>query len=226
MEDGARLVGSTQQKVRHPAKYTESIVQTMITELEPGMLVFDPFAGTGKIFDLIDGIDWVGMEIEKEWADLHPNTLCGNVFTDIPSWWREIFNAIAVSPCYGNRYADNHNPKDGSERRGYKHDLGHDLHPDNSGQLQWGEHYRYFHKKAWPLIIDTLEPGGLFLLNISNHIRGGEEMHVWEWHVQQLIIMGLQLQHIYVVDTPRMRKGQNYKARVNSEYVFAFRKVT
>jgi DNA modification methylase len=219
-------VGATQQKVKHPARYSNSIIDVMAEVIEPGALVFDPFAGTGKIFDCLPEIDWVGMEIEKEWADLHPNTLHGDIFTDIPPWWREFFDWIATSPCYGNRYADNHNPKDGSERRGYKHDLGHDLQPANSGQLQWGESYRLFHEQAWTLIVGLLAKRGKLVVNISNHIRDFEEQHVWEWHVDFLINnCGLVLRKVIPIDTPRNRKGKNYKARVNCEYVFVFEKV-
>ena len=78
-----------------------------------------------------------------------------------------------TSPTYGDRLADHHDARDGSVRHSYKHDLGRDLHPDNSGAMQWGPAYRDFHTAAWVEVRRVLRPGGRFVLNVKDHVRGG-----------------------------------------------------
>ena len=82
----------------------------------------------------------------------------------------ESFDAVVTSPTYGNRFADKHNAKDGSIRRSYTHDLGRTLHAENSGSMQWGQAYRDLHVKAWAECFRVVRPGGLFVLNISDHV--------------------------------------------------------
>ena len=98
----------------------------------------------------------VGVEIEPEWATLHADTVIGSAldlrFDD------ESFDAVCTSPCYGNRLADSHDAADGSLRRSYTHDLGHKLHADNAGALQWGKRYRGVHTQAWEEAWRVLEP--------------------------------------------------------------------
>lgn len=104
----------------------------------------------------------------------------------------------------------------------YRHVLGRPLHPDNSGQLQWGEKYCAFHRKAWGEVARVLKPGGLFLLNISNHIRDKKEQAVMPWHLKACLEGGFKLLDMETVETPRMRFGENHGARVAHEYVLVF----
>lgn len=57
------------------------------------------------------------------------------------------FDAICVSPVYGNRVSDSHNAKDGSKRVTYTHMLGRKLTDGNTGCLQWGEKYKQAHQE-------------------------------------------------------------------------------
>jgi DNA modification methylase len=107
-----------------------------------------------------------------------------------------------------NRYAD-HDAYDRSSRRSYTHDLrvmtndpDRDLHPDNAGLLPWGPAYRAFHERAWREARRVLRPSGLFILNISNHIRNGVEQPVTEWHTAEILALGFNLEDGRLVHNP------------------------
>lgn len=214
----------------HPAKYTD----TILTELA-GILadeqarrgpirVLDPMAGIGRIHTLASlGIITVGVELEPEWAEQHPDTLVGDAlnlrFADAT------FSAIVVSPAYGNRLADSYagDPK-GSRRLTYRISLGRPLSPSNGGQLQWGSAYRAMHTAAWREADRVLRPNGLMVLNVSNHIRDGAEQLVAEFHLRTLLDLGHRLVEVRRVATPRHRHGQNHEARVDGELIIVTRK--
>jgi len=153
---------------------------------------------------------------------MHRNTIQADAL-NLP-FKDDSFDCIATSPTYGNRFADSHEAKDGSERRSYTHDLGRKLHQNNSGSLHWGDAYRDFHERAWAESLRVLKPGGIFILNISDHIRGGELMPVSEWHIKALKSLGrgFILREVIDVPTPRMRFGENSGARVEAEHVIKF----
>lgn len=133
--------------------------------MKPGWKVLDPNAGIGKIHLLAErcGIETVGIEIELDWACAHPRTLVGNAFY-LPFKDNE-FDAICVSPVFGNRMSDHHDAKDASKRITYRHMIEHELHPDNTGQLQWGATYRDAYKLMWTEAVRVMKPEGVFILN-------------------------------------------------------------
>jgi len=210
--------------MKHPAKFTPSILAAIEPLLPESGKVLDPFAGTGRVHELETPARCTfGIEIEPEWAAMHPRTYVGNAL-DLPfcDWWAD---AIVTSPTYGNRMADHHEAKDGSRRMTYRHTLGRPLSADNSGQLQWGREYQAFHRTAWSEAIRVLVPGGLFVLNIADHVRKGEVQRVSLWHWQCLRYgLGLETVSVRKVRTPGMRFGQNGAARVGHEFVIAMRK--
>jgi hypothetical protein len=220
--------------VSHPAVYSSALLPIFVKILrehfEDGPVrVLDPFAGVGRIHELAtmdSRFETVGVEIEKEWADLHPRTIKGNTLTVRRRFDDESFDAIVVSPTWGNRMADSHNPKDASLRRSYKFDIGRDLHSDNSGQLQWGSHntkYQRFHVRAWKQVLHLLKQDGLFLLNCKDHIRAGKRQPVTRWHIDTLKALGCVVLEEITVATPGMRFGANRDKRLE-EYVVVLQK--
>ena len=205
----------------HPAKFSDEIVPILAKYMNGYTRVLDPFAGTGRVHEAADaaGIDSMGVEIEPEWANEHARTVVGSAL--ILPYNEGAFDCICTSPCYGNRLADHHDAQDGSTRRSYTHDLGRDLTPGNAGLLQWGDEYKSFHVDAWDEAFRVLAPNGRFILNISDHIRDGEQIQVSAWHLDYLArVLGLGISAMIPVETKRMRYGENAEARPLVEYVF------
>lgn len=218
--------------VKHPAKFSDPILERIGDLLDyhgwPHR-VLDPFAGTGRVHDL--GVDpdfdlpWrpqtVGVEIEPEWASLHAGTIVADTLA-LP-FADATFDGMVTSPCYGNRLADAHNAQDGSIRHSYTHDIGRKLHPNNSGQFQWGPKYWEFHDAAWSECLRVLGPDALVIVNVSNHIRGGVEQLVTEWHLQWFLAHNCRILDLDRVCTQRLRHGANREARARYENLLVLR---
>lgn len=209
--------------VSHPARFTSTLIPVFaeILRARDVRRVLDPFAGTGRVHELGEyGFVTVGVEIEPEWAGLHERTQVGDAlhlpFDD------GSFDAIVTSPCYGNRLADSHNASDPERRRSYTHDLGRTLSAGSSGGMQWGDEYRAFHAAAWGEAWRVLEPGAVFVLNVKDHIRGGERQYVAGWHVTELCRQGFELLYHLEIEAPSLRAGTNREARVGGELVYVF----
>lgn len=207
--------------VSHPAKYSDALLPVFARLLQGCPSILDPMAGTGKIFklqELLRPTPFIcGIELEPEWACLQSGMVVGNALRlPFPD---QSFSAINVSCTYGNRLADHHVAKDGSLRHSYTHDLGHPLHPDNSGQLQWGTAYQDFHWAAWAEARRVLLPHGRFVLNIKDHIRKGQVVPVTAFHVACLTDLGFIVREEVCIETPALRYGANREARVPYESV-------
>jgi hypothetical protein len=225
--------------VKHPAKFSKAIIEQINDILlrytaVDGTLV-DPFAGVGGVFDVVWPGHIVAIELESEWAMQawdksrnHPEhrdiVHIGDAFAVLPQL--EKMAAVVTSPAYGNRMADSHTVGEGdlSKRMTYTHTLGRKLSAGNSGQLQWGDEYRDFHNRAWQMVHESLTTNGLFVLNVSDHIRTGKLQKVCLWHVVACLKVGFKLIDTRKVVTPRMGYGANGNKRVDGEMIYTFRK--
>lgn len=219
--------------VQHPAKFSVSIVEVAAPFLSGYSPVLDMFAGTGGIYRILeygyDGNeqDIIAVELEPEWAACHPLIKQGDALhLDLPD---NSVQAVFTSPSYGSRMSDSFVPGEGWEeakktRNTYAHKLGRKLSPGNGAAFQWGAAYCEFHRAAWKEAKRVFDKsaGGPFILNTSNHIRGGVEQKVTEWHVGQMLELGFTVDREFKVLTPRNGFGANGKARVGYESVHIF----
>lgn len=103
---------------RHPAKFSKPILAAIRKVLVPEaqavghLKVLDVFAGQGGVHELAEQcVSTLGVELQPEWAAAHPDTIVGDA-TALPAEWRDRFDALVTSPCYGNRMADHHDARD------------------------------------------------------------------------------------------------------------------
>lgn len=219
-------------QTRHPAKYSDEFLPIFAEKLAGVYRVLDPFAGVGKLGEIkkhgFNGIVYAN-EIEPEWAALGLLGGCDVVTRGDAEYLGDIyapgyFDAICTSPTHGNRMADHHEAKDGSRRNTYKHCLGHNLTAGNTGAMQWGEAYREKHERIYAALAPLVKTGGLFVLNVSDHIRKGEQIHVSDWHRETLERHGFRLIDDVQIETRRNRFGANADKRVSCEHIFTLKK--
>lgn len=228
MQPATLPMTTTPTTPRHPARYTAALLPIFADALRGvSGIVLDPFAGTGHALErlarMVPAATFVGIEIQPQYVATGPALLrLGSAlaldFTD------GSVDAIVTSPTYGNRMADHHDARDTSKRNTYRHALGAELHPDNSGALQWGPEYRDFHKRAWAEAVRVLAPGGRMILNIKDHVRAGRRQPVAAWHAAELERQGLEPTGNRLVYTTGNGFGANGATRIPFEIVATFRK--
>lgn len=211
--------------ISHCAKFSDALLPIAFEMLQAndcGPRVLDPFAGTGKGVDYLrkHGYQAWGVDLEPEWADLSANVMQGNAL-DL-QWPDGYFDGIFTSSTYGNRMAD----KDmrASVAGTYAKSLGRHASDGSSCHLQWGDDYRAFHVAAWREAHRVLAIGGLFLLNIKDHVRRKQVIKVCDWHAGTLIGLGFHFIDAQLVPTPSLRNGQNSESRVEGEWLQLWRR--
>lgn len=216
--------------IKHPATFTDKFIPIFAELLKDRSIVLDPFGGVGKLASIKD-YGFSGKifcnEIEEEWVTASDYKVDEWHIGDASNMsWAEnnYFDAICTSPTYGNRMADHHNAKDNSRRITYRHYLGRPLSDGNTGKMQWGKKYKDKHEDVYKECIRVLKPDGLFIVNVSDHIRKGELIKVADWHKEVLKSLCSTFLCEKVVETQRMRFGKNSDARVNSESILVFKR--
>jgi tRNA G10 N-methylase Trm11 len=122
----------------------------------------------------------------------------------------------ACDVCHGSGFKS-------SKRYTYRTYLGEPLAANNAGGMQWGPAYRTLHRLAWHELARVLKPGGVFLLNISDHVRGGRLQGVDLWHAACCAAVGFELIEQVPVTTQRSRNGANSELRDLVEWILVFK---
>lgn len=214
--------------MKHPAKYSNEFIPVFAELLDGCESVLDPMAGTGKLA-LIKQRDFSGLVYCNDildWGDCKESGVDVWTFRDavrLP-YSDCFFDAICTSPTYGNRMADHFDASNSKGRITYRHCYGQPLSEDNTGRMQWGSKYRGKHKEIYRECLRVLRPGGIFILNISDHVRRGARQTVTAWTVGVLIEYGLTVVEKRNFETKRMRFGENADVRVDCEHVITLRK--
>lgn len=196
----------------------------------------------------------IGGELEPEWAAASgPGCVVADALR--PPWGPDSIDVVVSSLAYGNRMADSYpgggvcrrcaglgtvsplidpspcdrcggGGRDVSSRMTYRIALGRPLSRGSAARVQWGPEFRGLHGRALARMAHYLKPGGLVMLNLSNHIRGRQVVPVVEWHLHALVRLGFLVQEVREVGTRRYGHGANREARVDAEHLLMFRKPT
>jgi len=221
---------------RSPAPFSTPILERLsaiVIDWEGPIL--DPYAGNCLIHTLGRDDTWA-TEIEPEFCAVSPEpdrTFCADsrfVPVLIESGRIPRPKAIVTSPDYGNRMADQYlgTPAEVAaraetgrlpRRRSYAISLNRRVSEGSGAGHQFGPEYCRIHEAVMSSVTSVLEPGARLALNVSNHYRGGELVHVFPWWVTLIARLGWRVDAIVPVETRRFRDGENSDLRDESEYV-------
>lgn len=106
-----------------------------------------------------------------------------------------------------------------SRRYSYAISLGRKLSDGSGAALHWGQGYRDLHGLCVEEMTRVVAPGGLIVVNLSDHIRGGERQWVTDWWLRTLLERGCRWLEGHTVSTRRVGHGANRNARVDGEQI-------
>lgn len=188
--------------VTHPCRYTTAVLDEIAGLLNGEafaqglnrLAVIDPFAGTGeRVYRHKTFTEhvWCGLELEESFIAA-PWVMPGNAL-NIPFGARS-FHAYATSFVFPNRMTDTFVTAEGSPHTymTYRHAAAanhqqrtYQLHQANAGGMRWGDAYRAFHSRAIAEGIRVLGQGGLFVVEMKDHLVKGECVHVTDWFCEE-----------------------------------------
>ena len=118
-----------------------------------------------------------------------------------------------------------------SHRRSYRHYYGDTFWDDapresNAGAMQWGDEYRELHRAAWAEVERVLRVGGRFVLNVKDHYRDGKRQRVARWHHDTILRMRFVELWRWDVPLDGYGMGANRDARIPTEQVYVFERVS
>lgn len=212
----------------HPAKFSPEI-RSAIEEIVKGYRrsFYDWHCHEIRMLDPMAGVNALGwpdlycVEMEPEWAiQCGPRAIVANAA--MMPYRDETFDLMLTSPAYATRMADTYDGRDGSTRHTYRIDLGRPLKWWNAARMQWGEGYKAINLAIIQECWRVLKPKAPCIVNISDHIRGGEMMPVTDWWRQEMSKAGFLLWWEEQVATRRQRHGANGGLRAPHESILVF----
>lgn len=212
---------------KHPAKYSQSILDALGPILRHRIpcrhgqhaKILDPMAGVGKIHlaEIRGTGAWtLGGELELPWARVGQElgSMIVHDARHMPFADRT-FDAVVVSPDYGNRMADHHKARDGSTRHTYTHyarNQGWELRPETTCREHWGKRYWLNGAAIAREMERVLAWDGVMVVNVKNFTRRGEQVDVVGWWTKVVSRLVGDVQ-VKWVETPGLRHGQNHQVR-------------
>lgn len=232
---------------QHPCPYPPAVLAAMrrYTADVTGLLL-DPMAGSGGAHLLSrPDLRVIGIDLEQ-WVTipgahvihgdaLNARHLVGLYLNDVDTRLRGRgrWQAVAVSPGYGNRLRDKLRTDATADTvLSYAQSLGADLQEGNGCALPFDDRYKLLHRGAWAEAVAGLERGGKFILNAKDHFKTRPETksrpkaqtreRVTAWHLATLLDLGLELAAVELIPVGGFTRGRNATARAEHETVAVF----
>ena len=219
----------------HHTRYNKKVIDAIIPRIGESKRILDPMAGTIERLSIlenpINGWHQVwGVELEPEWVEdykgFNPRLKQGDA-RDMHFFKDAFFDVVIVSPSYGNRDSDRTGEWwDNPDRKTYAGALGRNVSEGSLCVPFEDERYKIGHAVAWAESTRVLKVGGLFVLNIKNHIKAGQIVRCSQWH-REMLRDGLGYNEIDDTSIPTKGRlsGENYDVRAeNVEKIYLFMK--
>lgn len=172
---------------------------------------------------------------QLRWTRRYGLTLTGYTYDVPPTPDLARWQAVAVSPGYGNRLRDRlRTDRTADTVLTYAQRQGRNLQHGNGCALPFDDRYRDLHRAVWTEAIEGLDRGGRFLLNAKDHYRTREatktrtktqdRQRVTAWHITTLLDLGLDLEAIERLPVNGFTRGRNATARLDHETLAVFTK--
>ncbi len=202
-----------------------------------GLLLVDPFGGTGERLGLIaEQLGATPHAVEIEPVYVEEARSLGIAWVNLGDSRSTPFGdativAAVTSPAYPNGMTDNHHAKDASRRNTYIHRIretrpDYELHPDNPAGFSARSSKRGYakmlevHAAVWAEMFRVMMPGGIFVVNTKDtpHIPFTEHTR------QQLLDAGFEIVEHRTVQAEGHNHQQHADRKVAVEDLLIARK--